>query len=93
MKLLITLLSIVSCLVNIYAFALPSANKLQLNDSVFIANIHEATMTETNFIMVLESDSVVVMNHGKVTMTGTPAEVFSRSDELIAQGLDVPAIT
>ena len=43
--------------------------------------------------MAMYCDSVVVMNHGKVTMTGTPAEVFSRSDELISQGLDVPAIT
>ena len=43
--------------------------------------------------MAMYCDSVVVMNHGKVTMTGTPAQVFSRADELIAQGLDVPAIT
>ncbi|MBE6713791.1 MAG: energy-coupling factor transporter ATPase [Ruminococcaceae bacterium] len=43
--------------------------------------------------MAMYCDSVVVMNHGKVTMTGTPAEVFSRADELVAQGLDVPAIT
>ena len=43
--------------------------------------------------MAMYCDSVVVMNHGKVTMEGTPAEVFSRADQLIAQGLDVPAIT
>lgn len=43
--------------------------------------------------MAMYCDDVVVMNHGKMTMKGTPAEVFSRSDELIAQGLDVPAIT
>lgn len=43
--------------------------------------------------MAMYCDAVVVMNHGKATMTGTPAEVFSRADELIAQGLDVPAIT
>lgn len=43
--------------------------------------------------MAMYCDDVVVMNHGKVTMKGTPAEVFSRSDELMAQGLDVPAIT
>ena len=43
--------------------------------------------------MAMYCDDVVVMNHGKVTMKGTPAEVFSRADELIAQGLDVPAIT
>ncbi|MBQ8915061.1 MAG: energy-coupling factor transporter ATPase [Clostridia bacterium] len=43
--------------------------------------------------MAMYCDSVAVMNHGRVTMTGTPAEVFSRADELISQGLDVPAIT
>ena len=68
MKLFITLLSIVSCLVNIYALALPSANKSELSDSVFIANMHEATMAETNFIMVLESDSVVIMNGDSIRL-------------------------
>ncbi|MBR6677065.1 MAG: energy-coupling factor transporter ATPase [Clostridia bacterium] len=43
--------------------------------------------------MAMYCDTVVVMNHGRVTMTGTPAEVFSRADELLSQGLDVPAIT
>ena len=33
---------------------------------------------------------VIVMNRGHVVMEGTPAEIFSRGDELRAIGLDVP---
>lgn len=36
------------------------------------------------------AERVIVMNHGKVTMDGTPREVFSRGEELRAIGLDVP---
>jgi energy-coupling factor transport system ATP-binding protein len=36
------------------------------------------------------SDKVLVMNHGKVAMFGTPGEVFSRYDELAGMGLAVP---
>ncbi len=43
--------------------------------------------------MAMYCDRVVVMNHGRVTMEGTPAQVFSRAEELYSQGLDVPAIT
>jgi len=38
------------------------------------------------------SDKVIVMNKGKIVMDGSPAEVFSRSDELAAMGLEVPPI-
>lgn len=38
-------------------------------------------------------DRLIVMNHGKVAMTGTPREVFSRAKELISIGLDIPQIT
>lgn len=43
--------------------------------------------------MALYCDRVVVMESGHVLMDGTCAEVFSRADELIAAGLDVPQIT
>ena len=33
---------------------------------------------------------VIVMNHGRVAMDGTPREVFARGEELRAIGLDVP---
>ena len=36
---------------------------------------------------------LIVMNHGKVAMTGTPREVFARAKELISMGLDIPQIT
>ena len=37
-----------------------------------------------------QADRVVVMSGGKVSMEGTPAEVFARVDELRALRLDVP---
>lgn len=43
--------------------------------------------------MAMYCDRVAVMDHGRLKMTGTPAEVFSRADELYACGLDVPQIT
>ncbi|MBR4049599.1 MAG: energy-coupling factor transporter ATPase [Clostridia bacterium] len=41
----------------------------------------------------VEADRVVVIDNGEVYMDGTPREVFSRADELIAVGLDVPQAT
>ena len=38
-------------------------------------------------------DRIIVMASGKVMLDGTPAEVFSRYNELIGVGLDVPQIT
>ncbi len=38
-------------------------------------------------------DDVVVMAHAKVLMAGSRDEVFARSDELEAVGLDIPQIT
>ncbi|MBQ3086424.1 MAG: energy-coupling factor transporter ATPase [Clostridia bacterium] len=39
------------------------------------------------------ADRILVLNKGGIAMDGTVDEVFSRSDELIAMGLDVPAVT
>ena len=36
---------------------------------------------------------ILVMDHGKLAMQGSVAEIFARSDELRAIGLDVPQIT
>ena len=36
------------------------------------------------------AERVIVMNHGKVAMDGTPREIFSRGEELRPIGLDVP---
>lgn len=38
----------------------------------------------------IEADRVVVMNKGKIVFQGTPAEVFSRVDELEKMGLEAP---
>ena len=36
---------------------------------------------------------LIVMEHGRILMTGTPAEVFSRAEELEQAGLTVPQVT
>ena len=45
-------------------------------------------MEETVF-----SDRIIVMDEGKIAMSGTPREVFSRVEELQALRLDVPQVT
>ncbi len=42
---------------------------------------------------VTDFDRIVVMDGGRVLMDGTPKEIFGRSDELSAVGLDVPLVT
>ena len=42
---------------------------------------------------VIEADSVIVMDDGKLVMDGSPREVFSRVDELKSYRLDVPQVT
>ena len=42
---------------------------------------------------VIYADKVYVMDKGKVTLQGTPGEVFSKVDELKALRLDVPQVT
>lgn len=36
------------------------------------------------------ADRIVILNDGKLFMQGTPDEIFSKEDELVAIGLDVP---
>lgn len=42
--------------------------------------------------MAIYCDRVTVMAYSKIAFSGTPAEVFSRAEELFALGLDVPEI-
>jgi energy-coupling factor transport system ATP-binding protein len=42
---------------------------------------------------VTDFDRIVVMDGGSVLMDGTPKEIFARSEELAAVGLDVPLVT
>ncbi len=39
------------------------------------------------------ADRILVMNKGRLSMNGTPREIFSRGDELTAMGLDLPQVT
>ena len=39
------------------------------------------------------ADRILVMNKGRLSMNGTPSEIFSRGDELTAMGLDLPQVT
>ncbi len=39
------------------------------------------------------ADRLIVMDHGKILLSGTPSEVFTHSDKLISAGLDLPQIT
>lgn len=43
--------------------------------------------------MARYSDEIVVMNHGKLHMQGSTADIFKRAEELTAVGLSVPQIT
>jgi len=40
-----------------------------------------------------DANKIVVMNKGEILLQGTPSEVFQRSEEIRAAGLDVPQIT
>ena len=42
--------------------------------------------------MAMYCDCVTVMSDGRIAFSGTPAQVFSRSEELFSLGLDVPQI-
>lgn len=39
------------------------------------------------------AERILVFDHGHIAMDGTPDEIFSRADELIAMGLNVPHAT
>ena len=39
------------------------------------------------------SDRIIVFSHGKIAMDGTPAEIFTEAERLMAIGLDVPHAT
>lgn len=71
----------------------PSAHRDVLN---MVRRIHE----EMGIILIFVShnmadiaslsDKVIVMNEGKIALSGTPAEVFAQSDRLAGMGLGLP---
>ena len=46
-----------------------------------------------NMDEVVDADQVIVMDHGKVHLAGTPREVFAHVEELESLGLEVPFAT
>ena len=46
-----------------------------------------------NMEEVVEADGIFVMDRGKIVMSGTPREIFTRVEDLQELGLDVPAVT
>lgn len=80
----------------------PTAGLDPVGREGILANIREYQKAQNaTVIMVSHSmeeiasnvDRLIVMNHGTIAMTGTPGEVFSRAEELIEMGLDVPQMT
>jgi energy-coupling factor transporter ATPase len=57
-------------------------------------NEHMTVIWITHYMEeVVEANRVVVIDHGKIAMQGTPREVFSRVGELKKLHLDVPQVT
>ena len=65
-----------------------------------IKTIHELNKKENITILLIthymeeavDADRIIVMNDGQMAMDGTPAEIFSRIEELKALELDVPQV-
>ena len=61
-----------------------------------VERIHRSEKNITIFVshnmndIARMSDQVLVIDHGRLVMDGTPAEVFAREDELKAMGLALP---
>lgn len=65
----------------------------------FIREYHQKHGTTIIFVThsmeyaALLAQRIVVMDHGRILMGGTPQQIFSRSEELLRAGLDVPQVT
>lgn len=66
-----------------------------------LSTVHQLNREEGISILLIthymneaaEADRLIVMDHGRVAITGTPREVFSHVEEVRALGLDVPPMT
>ncbi|MBQ4001219.1 MAG: energy-coupling factor transporter ATPase [Lachnospiraceae bacterium] len=66
-----------------------------------LETVHELNKTEGITVLLVThnmeeaagADRVIVMDKGRVVMTGTPKEIFSRTDELVGYGLTLPDAT
>lgn len=72
----------------------PSGRK-EVMDAILRLNEEGITIIHITHFMdeAVNADRVVVMEDGKVTLEGSPKEVFSKVDQLKEIGLDVPQVT
>lgn len=65
----------------------------------FIQEYHRKHGTTIIFVThsmeyaALLAQRIIVMDHGRILMDGTPADIFARSEKLLQAGLDVPQVT
>jgi len=73
----------------------PSGRKEVIRAVRALNDVNEITIIFITHYMeeIIHADRVFVMDQGKIAMTGTPREVFSRVDELRNLRLDVPQVT
>ena len=67
-----------------------------------LANIEDYRKSKNATIMMVShsmgdvarlTDRLLVMNHAKLAMDGSPLEIFARASELLEMGLDIPELT
>jgi energy-coupling factor transport system ATP-binding protein len=67
-----------------------------------LANIETYRQTKNATVMMVShsmndvarlTDRLLVLSNSKLVMDGTPEQVFSRAEELVELGLDIPEIT
>ncbi len=73
----------------------PNGRKAVLNVVRALNDVEGITVILITHYMeeVIYADRVIVMDQGKIAMTGTPREIFSQVDALQALRLDVPQVT
>ena len=73
----------------------PSGRKEVIRAARALNDVEKITIILITHYMeeAIYADRVFVMDKGRIAMTGTPREVFSRVDEMQALHLDVPQVT
>ena len=73
----------------------PSGRKEVVKTIEYLNKDEKITVIHITHYMdeAINADRVLVMDKGKIVISGTPKEVFSKVDELKSLGLDVPQVT
>ena len=80
----------------------PTAGLDPASRAELLENIETYRQTKNATIMMVShsmndvarlTERLLVLNGSKIAMDGPPAEVFTRADELLEMGLDIPDIT